>query len=82
MVWGCVTAMGMGRIVKIDGNMDGLLYTGILKDDILGSLKDLGIKKKDVYSPQDNNPKHISGVAPGMVQGEQARCIGLGTKLP
>ena len=32
MVWGCVTAMGMGRIVKIDSNMDGPLYTEILKD--------------------------------------------------
>ena len=63
MVWGCVTAMGMGRIVKIDGNMDGPLYTEILNDDVLGTLKDLGIKKKDIYFQQDNDPKHTSGVA-------------------
>ena len=29
-----------------------------LKDDVLGTLKDLGIKKKDVYFQQDNDPKH------------------------
>ena len=63
MVWGCVTAMGMGRIVKIDGNMDGPLYTEILKDDVLGTLKDFSIKKKDIYFQQDNDPKHTSGVA-------------------
>jgi DDE superfamily endonuclease/Homeodomain-like domain len=63
MVWGCVTAIGMGWIVKIDGNMNGLLYTEILKDDILGTLKDLSIKKKDIYFQQDNNPKHTSKVA-------------------
>ena len=63
MVWGCATGMGMGRIVKINGNMDGPLYTKILKDDILGTLKDLSIKKKDIYFQQDNNPKHTLGVA-------------------
>ena len=63
MVWGCVTAMGLGRIIKIDGNMDGPLYTEILNDDVLGTLKDLGIKKKDVYFQQDNDPKHTSRVA-------------------
>jgi transposase len=63
MVWGCVTAKGLGRIVKIDGNMDGTLYTEILKDDVLGTLKDLGIKKKEVYFQQDNNLKHTSKVA-------------------
>jgi hypothetical protein len=34
MVWGCVTTIGMGHIVKINGNMDGPLYTEILKDDV------------------------------------------------
>ena len=38
MVWGCVTTMRMGHIIKIDGNMDGLLYTEMLKGDILGTL--------------------------------------------
>ena len=63
--------MGMGHIVKIDGNMDGLLYTKILKDDVLGTLKDLGIKKKDVYFQQDNNPKHTSRMVLDFERSEQ-----------
>jgi hypothetical protein len=63
MVWGCVTAIGMGCIVKINGNMDGPLYTKILKDDVLGTLKELSIKKKNIYFQQDNDPKYTSKVA-------------------
>ena len=40
-----------------------MLYTKILKDDILGTLKDLSIKEKDVYFQQDNNLKHTSKMA-------------------
>ena len=63
MVWGCITTMRMGHIVKINGNMDSPLYTKILKDDVQGTLKDHGIKKKDVHFQQDNNPKHTYRVA-------------------
>jgi hypothetical protein len=63
MVWGCITASSMGHIVCIEGNMDGPLYTQILNDDILGTLKDLGINKKDVYFQQDSDLKHTSKIA-------------------
>ena len=43
--------------------MDGPLYVEILNDDLLGSLKDLSINKKDIYFQQDNDPKHTSRVA-------------------
>jgi hypothetical protein len=43
--------------------MDGKLYVEILNDDLLGSLDDLEINKRDVYFQQDNDPKHTSGVA-------------------
>ena len=43
--------------------MDGPLYTEILKNDVLGTLKDLGIKKKDIYFQQDNDLKHTLEVA-------------------
>src|SRR5260370_22095880 len=49
MVWGCITALGIGCIVCIKDNMDSAFYTQILNDDVLGTLKDLGINKKDVY---------------------------------
>jgi transposase len=63
MVWGCITAKGLGRIVRIEGTMDATLYTQILNEDVMGTLKDLGINKKDIYFQQDNDPKHTSKLA-------------------
>ena len=63
MVWGCITATGPGRICRIEGTMDATLYTQILDDELLGTLGDLGIKKKDIYFQQDNDPKHTSRLA-------------------
>jgi hypothetical protein len=62
MVWGCLTAQGLGRLVRIEGNMDAKLYCEILKDDFLGTLDDLDINKKDVYFQQDNDPKHTAAL--------------------
>src|SRR4029434_3243275 len=30
MLWGCVSAMGIGRLPCIEGTMDGAMYRGIL----------------------------------------------------
>ena len=38
-------------------------YVEILNDNLLGTLKDLEINKKDVYFQQDNDPKHTSCLA-------------------
>ena len=65
MVWACITANGLGRIVRIEGTMDGPLYTQILNEDLIGTLNDLEINKKDIYFQQDNDPKHTSKVAQG-----------------
>jgi transposase len=63
MVWGCLTAEGVGRICRIEGNMNAILYTEILDDELLGTFRDLKIKKKDIYFQQDNDPKHTSNLA-------------------
>jgi hypothetical protein len=63
MVWGCLTAQGPGRICRIEGMMNAQLYTQILNDEFLGTLRDLGINKKDIYFQQDNDPKHTSRLA-------------------
>ena len=49
MVWGCITAEGLGQICCIKGNMDTKLYCEILSDDLLETLWDLEIDKKDIY---------------------------------
>jgi DDE superfamily endonuclease/Homeodomain-like domain len=66
MVWGCITAEGMGRLHRIDGIMKGVDYVKILDDNLLGTLKDQKLKKTGKYGvifQQDNDPKHTSRVA-------------------
>ena len=63
MVWGCIIATGLGQLCHIEGNMDAKLYCKILEDELLVTLSNLGIKKKDIYFQQDNNPKHTSKLA-------------------
>ena len=48
MVWGCITAKGLGWICCIEGNIDAKIYCEILSDDLLGTLQDLKIDKKDI----------------------------------
>jgi len=63
IVWGCITAEGLGWISRIDGNMDAVLYVEILNNDFLGTLHDLDINKTNIYFQQDNDPKHTSKLA-------------------
>jgi hypothetical protein len=62
-VWGMITPHGLGRLVRIWGNMDKFLYREILEEDLLGSMDDLDLDIRDYYFQQDNDPKHTSGVA-------------------
>jgi hypothetical protein len=45
MVWGMITYWGVGRLVRIEGNMDRFLYH-ILEDNALGSFEDLRLNYK------------------------------------
>lgn len=60
MIWGCFHAGGVGDLVLIEGKMDAQLYTEILEDNLLASIADYGLKKKDIVFQQDNDPKHTS----------------------
>ncbi|KAF8664196.1 hypothetical protein AX16_000793 [Volvariella volvacea WC 439] len=53
----------MKKVKHGGGHIMMFLYIKILDDDLLGFLKDLKIKKKDIYFQQDNDPKHTSGHA-------------------
>ena len=63
MVWGCMTSKGLGRLIRIDGIMDRYKYIKIIKEGLLGTLRDYRIQKNAFLFQQDNDPKHKSRYA-------------------
>jgi hypothetical protein len=62
-VWGMITPHGLGRLVRIEGNLNAQIYCQILQEDLLGKFDDLDLDRRDYYFQQDNDPKHTSRVA-------------------
>jgi transposase len=63
MMWGCMTAKGVGYACKIDGRMDAELYKSILEDDLLQTLEYYDLEPSEIIFQQDNDPKHTSKLA-------------------
>ncbi|CAJ0949202.1 unnamed protein product [Ranitomeya imitator] len=57
MGWACFSSAGTGKMVTIDGKMDGAKYRTILEENLLDSAKDLRLGRRFVFQ-QDNDPKH------------------------
>ena len=57
MVWGCMSAAGVGELYFFRGNMNSNMYCEILQQSTISSLKKLGCRA--VFQP-DNDPKHTS----------------------
>ena len=55
MVWGCMSAAGVGELYFIEGNMNSNMYYEILQQSMIPSLQKLGSRAVFQY---DNNPKH------------------------
>jgi transposase len=65
MVWGCMSADGVGELRKIDGKMDADVYVDILNTNLLGSLLETTLEKDEILFQQDNDSKHTSKKAKG-----------------
>ncbi|MBN3280925.1 TCB1 transposase, partial [Polyodon spathula] len=57
MLWGCFSSAGTGKLVRIEGKMDGAKYRQILEENLFQSAKDLKLGRKFTFQ-QDNDPKH------------------------
>jgi hypothetical protein len=44
MLWGCFSAAGMGRLVRIEGKMNGAKYREILDENLLESTQELRLR--------------------------------------
>ena len=61
MVWGCMSAFGVGELVFIDSIMDRFGYLDILKTNLKKSAEKLGLKESFIFQ-HDNDPKHTSHI--------------------
>ncbi len=57
LMWGCMSAAGVGELHFIDGIMNSQIYCSILKEKMLPSLRALG---RRALFQHDNDPKHTS----------------------
>lgn len=59
MVWGCMSAKGVGKLHFIEGTMDHKMYIDILKENLPASVERLGLTGNYTFM-QDNDPKHTA----------------------
>jgi hypothetical protein len=59
MVWGCFSSAGTGKLVRIEGMMDGAKYREILKGNLFQSCRDLRLGWRFTFQ-QDHDTKHTA----------------------
>ena len=59
MLWACFSVAGTGRLVRIEGKMNGANYRGILDENLLHSVQDLRLVQRFTFQ-QGNDSKHTA----------------------
>ena len=59
MLWGCFSSAGTGKLVRIEGMMDGAKYRDIFEGNLFQSSRDLRLGRRFTFQ-QDNDPKHTA----------------------
>ncbi|KAK3517652.1 hypothetical protein QTP70_014780 [Hemibagrus guttatus] len=59
MLWGCFSAKGPGRLIRVKERMNGAMYRQILSKNLLPSARALKMKCGWVFQ-HDNDPKHTA----------------------
>ncbi|KAK3540275.1 hypothetical protein QTP70_029394, partial [Hemibagrus guttatus] len=59
MLWGCFSAKGPGRLIRVKERMNGAMYREILSKNLLPSARALKMRRGWVFQ-HDNDPKHTA----------------------
>ena len=59
MLCGCFSLAGTGKLVRIEGMMNGAKYRKILEGNLFQSSRDLRLGRRFTFQ-QDNDPKHTA----------------------
>ena len=63
MLWGCFSSAGTGKLVRIEGTMDGAKYKRFLDENLFESAMSLKLGRRFTFQ-QDNDPKHEDKPSP------------------
>ncbi len=72
LMWGCMSAAGVGELHFIDGIMNSQMYCSILKEKMLPSLHALG---RCALFQHDNDSKHTSKATVGFLKKNRVKVI-------
>ncbi|KAG2470015.1 TCB1 transposase, partial [Polypterus senegalus] len=67
MLWGCFSAAGTRRLVRIKGKMTAAMYRDILDENLLQSALDLRLGRRFIFQ-QDNDLKHTAKISKEWLQ--------------
>lgn len=60
MIWGCMTAHGVGYMTRIEGRMDADMYCQILEDELTKTIEYYKMERNSILFQHDNDPKHTA----------------------
>ena len=75
MIWGCMGWDGVGYMTRIEGRMDAPLYTSILDDELMRSVRYWKKPMAHYIFQQDNDPKHTSAMATNSLKRHHMRTM-------
>ena len=82
MIWGYMTAQGVGFMCKIDSIMDQYLYRSILKDELLKTIEFYELEPKQVIFQHDNDPKHKAKSIQNWLQNQEFQVLSWPSQSP
>ena len=82
MVWDCMGWNGVGTLIEVQGNMDKVQYCEILEDEVQESFEKLEMVNGERYFQQDNDPKHMSGLATQWFEENNIQILGWPSQSP
>ena len=76
MLWGCFSSAGTGKLVRIEGMMDGAKYREILEENLFQSSRNLRLGRR-INFQQDNDPNYTAKATLEWFKGETFKCLGM-----
>ena len=81
MLWVCFSLAGTGKLVRIEGMMDGTKYREILEGNLFQSSRDLRLGQRSTFQ-QDNNPKHTAEATIEWLKGKHLNVLEWPSQIP